>query len=680
MKIAQGNGTRQGIIGAAKRLCVTMLVGIMAAGVLSGGNGMTQVQAAKKNEFVVSTHWLPAAEIHDGGDNASVTKRGAVYPARYDARDNGWVTSVKNQGNYESCWSFSSLAAIETNLIKNGRADASIDLSENQFAYFFYNRQPDKLGYTVGDYNTISGGDYLSAGGTLQGAGLALATWAGVTTEARSPYMTIPDASLCYAADYSVRNVYLYNYSMTNLAGSVATIKQAILDHGAVACGMNMFTQYYNPTNYSYNCQIKSTIKGHAIAIVGWDDSYSKDNFNTKPASDGAWIVKNSYGPEFGDQGYFYVSYEDRTLTEFIAFEAVTAAEQFDNNYQYDGTANPAYRYNGSAWYANVFQAKGANGFNEELKAVGVYTLTTNCNYEVEVYTGLTDASKPTSGTKVYDVPVTGTLTDAGYQTITLPSAVSLTAGESFAVLVCLKDSYGANAFIGVDSTYRNNWITFISNVGENQSFMKTDDGWFDVGKYGIRSNEDGVMKKCNFRIKAYTDVTSEKSAFTLSDKKLGISKGTTAKLALQVSPNVYRDVKWKSSNKKVATVNKKGKVKAKSYGSTTISATFMAGGNKKTLKCKVTVGPSKVKSVKVSSGKKKVKVRWKKSSGSNGYEVYYATTRDGSYKKLAATTATSCTKKMKKGTYYVKVRSYKTSGSKKLYGSFSGIKEVTIR
>lgn len=668
MKIVQGNGTRQGMIGTAKRLCVTMLVGIMAAGVLSGGNGMTQVQAAKENEFVVSTHWLPAAEIHDGGDNASITKRGAVYPARYDARDNGWVTSVKNQGNYESCWSFSSLAAIETNLIKNGRADASLDLSENQFAYFFYNRQPDKLGYTVGDYNTTSRGNYLSAGGTLQGTGLALATWAGVTTEARSPYMTIPDASLCYAADYSVRNVYLYNYSITNLAGSVSTIKQAILDHGAVACGINMIAQYYNPTNYSYNCQTAGG--NHAIAIVGWDDSYSKDNFNAKPASDGAWIVKNSYGPEFGDQGYFYVSYADRTLTEFIAFEAVTAAEQYDNNYQYDGTANPAYSYNKGEWYANVFQAKGANGFNEELKAVGVYTLTTNCNYEVEVYTGLTDASKPTSGTKVYDVPVTGTLTDAGYQTITLPSAVSLTAGESFAVLVRLKDSYGANAYIGADSTYQNDWITFIANVSDNQSFVLVNNKWYDFGKEA----------RANVRIKAYTDVTSEKSAFTLSDKKLGISKGTTAKLALQVSPNVYRNVKWKSSNKKVATVNGNGKVKAKSYGSATISATFMAGGNKKTLKCKVTVGPSKVKSVRVSSGKKKVKIRWKKTSGSNGYEVYYAITRDGSYKKLAATTATSCTKKMKKGTYYVKVRSYKTSGSKKLYGSFSGIKEVTIR
>lgn len=664
MRVGQDNNF--GLIYKAKRVVVTVLFGVITTGLLGTGNGLAKVQAAK-DEFVVSEHWLPAAEIHDGGDNASVTRRGAVYPARYDARDNGWVTAVKNQGNYESCWSFSSMAAIETNLIKNGRADASIDLSENQFAYFFYNRQPDKLGYTIGDYNSTARGNYLAAGGTLQGSGLALATWAGVTTEARSPYMTIPDASLCYAADYSVRNVYLYNYNVLNLANSVATIKQAILDHGAVACGINMLSQYYNRTNYSYNCQTAGG--NHAIAIIGWDDSYSKDNFNAKPASDGAWIVKNSYGPEFGDQGYFYVSYEDRTLTEFIAFEAVTAAEQYDNNYQYDGTANPAYSYNKGEWYANVFQAKGANGYNEELKAVSVYTLTTNCNYEVQIYTGLTDNSKPTSGTKVFATPISGSLTDAGYQTIALPSAVSLTAGESFAVLVRLKDSYGANAYIGADSTYQNDWITFIANVSDNQSFVQVNNKWYDFGKEA----------RANVRIKAYTDVTAEKSAFTLSDKKLGISKGTTAKLALQVSPNVYRNVKWKSSNKKVATVNSNGKIKAKKYGSATISATFVAGGNKKTLKCKVTVGPSKVKGVKAGSSKKKAKIRWKKSSGANGYEIYYAVAQDGTYKKLATTTTTSCTKKMKKGTYYIKVRAYKTSGSKKLYGSFSGVKEVTI-
>lgn len=649
-----------------KRFGTSILLGVVTAGILSWPGSPVQAKTSQ-DAFVVSEHWLPAAEIHDGGADAAVTKRGVPFPAQYDARTKGWVTPVKNQGNYESCWSFSSLAAIETNLIKNGKADASIDLSENQFAYFFYNRQPDKLGYTIGDYNTTSRGDYLAAGGTLQGSGIALATWAGVTTEARSPYMTIPDASLCYAADYSVRNVYLYNYSVNNLSNSVATIKQAILDHGAVACGINMLVQYYNKNQYSYNCQTAGG--NHAVTIVGWDDSYSRNNFNVKPSSDGAWIVKNSYGPEFGDQGYFYVSYEDKTLTEFIAFEAVTQAEQYDNNYQHDGTANPAYSYNKGEWYANVFQAKGANGYNEELKAVGVYTLTTNCNYEVEVYTGLTDASKPTSGTKVYDVPVRGTLADAGYQTIVLPQAVSLTAGESFAVLVRLKDSSGNNAYIGADSTYQNDWITFIANVSNNQSFVQINDKWYDFGKEA----------RANVRIKAYTDVTTQKSTFTLSEKKLGVSKGTIAKLTLQTAPNVYRKTTWKSSNKKVATVSSSGKVKGKAYGTATISATFMAGSGKKTLKCKVTVGPAKVKGMKATGSRKKVKVRWKKANGSDGYEVYYATSKEGNYKKLTTTTKTSCSKKLKSGSYYIKVRSYKKSGSKKLYGSFSGVKEVNV-
>lgn len=649
-----------------KKICTAFMLGAMLT-VTASGN--IQRVNAEDTAFVVNENWLPAAQIQDGGGETVLERRGAAFAEKYDARENGWVTPVRNQGNYESCWAFSTIAAIETNLIKNGKADASIDLSENQVAYFFYNRQPDKLGYTIGDYNTTSKGNYLEAGGTLQGTGLALATWAGVTTESKSPYNTIPDSSLCYASDYSIKDVYLYNYNVSKLGTSVATIKQAIMDHGAVACGINMVSTFYNSKNSSYNCRVEGG--NHAIAIVGWDDSYSRDNFNIKPAENGAWIVKNSYGNTFGEQGYFYVSYEDCSLTEFIAFEAISAGEQYDNNYQHDGTANPAYSYNKGEWYANVFQAKGANGYNEELKAVGVYTLTTNCNYEVQIYTGLTNTGNPTSGTKVFTKAITGTLKDAGYQTIVLPESVSLTAGESFSVAVRLKAANGANGSIGADSTFQNDWITFISNVSEKQSFVKIGDKWYDFGKEA----------KANVRVKAYTDVTSKKSSFSLSAKKLGISKGSSAKLSLKMGENVHRNVTWKSSNKKVATVNGNGKVKAKAYGTTTISATFVKGAKKKTLKCQVTVGPAKVKSLKVTSGNKKLKAQWKSVKNADGYELYYAAEKDGTYKKLAAVAKkNSVNKKMKKGTWYVKVRAYKTSGSTKLYGSFSEPKAVNIQ
>lgn len=661
-----------------KMFCAAALFGVMAVSALGAGMNTTKVYAAQQ-EFPVNEHWIQGAEIHDGGEDSTIQRVGSNFATRYDARDYGYVTSVKDQGSYESCWAFSTIAAMESNLIKNGKAGSNIDLSENQLSYFFYNRQTDKLGYTAGDYNTYGKDNaalakdsrgYLKASGSLMATGLALATWAGVTTETKSPYLSIPNTSLCYQSDYSVRDIYLYNYSTSNLANSVAKIKQAILDHGAVACGINMLALYYNWNNASYNCQQSGA--NHAITIVGWDDNYSKTNFNVQPKADGAWIVKNSYGSAFGDNGYMYVSYEDCTLTEFMAFEMVTSAEQYDYNYQHDGTANPAMAYNKGDWYANVFQAKGANGYNEQLKAIGVYTLNTYCNYQVEVYTGLTDAGKPTSGTKVAAASTSGTLTDAGFQTIKLPEAVSLPAGEYFSVFVRLTDSWGNNGYIGVDTSYQTNWINFIATTGSKQSFVKLNGKWYDWGKEA----------HANARIKAYTDKTNVKSTYKLNASKMNVSKGSKCQLSVKTGDAVKSKVTWKSYNKKILTVNSKGKVSAKSYGTTTVSATFLVGNKKKTLKCKITVGPAKIKNYKAKAAKGKIKLSWKKSSSVDGYEVYYATAKNGKYKKLATinkASAASYTKKMKKGTYYIKMRPYRKAGSKKQYGSDTSIKEVTI-
>ena len=101
-------------------------------------------------------------------------------------------------------------------------------------------------------------------------------------------------------------------------------IKAAVQKYGAVV--MNVYPYCWNLSRvcnqssgavYSSNTNRGSGF--HFLNIVGWDDNYSKRNFLTAPPGDGAWIVKNSWGPRTGDKGYYYISYYDAELQNPIS-------------------------------------------------------------------------------------------------------------------------------------------------------------------------------------------------------------------------------------------------------------------------------------------------------------------------------------------------------------------------
>lgn len=92
----------------------------------------------------------------------------------------------------------------------------------------------------------------------------------------------------------------------------------------------------YNMDKNSFYNNQRGAYQNHAVTIIGWDDNFSADNFVAKPPADGAWIIQNSWGSDWGDDGCFYMSYYDETLDELIFYQDSTPYLEYDNRYYLD--------------------------------------------------------------------------------------------------------------------------------------------------------------------------------------------------------------------------------------------------------------------------------------------------------------------------------------------------------
>lgn len=503
-----------------------------------------------------------------------------------------YITSIKNQNPYGTCWAHAAMASAEADLWKKGLADSTIDLSEWQLAYFFYHTVVDPLGGTAGDSVTVvtdsSAEDYLDRGGNQQLATYRLATWQGVTQEADAPYSTVYndrtktlDDALAYGKDaYHLENAYWVSMKDRDI------VKQLIMEYGACAASYYHDSAYFNSSSQWNRSEPLAEYKptgtstNHAITIVGWDDNYSKDNFGTyKPSSNGAWLCKNSWGSNWSKDGLFYISYEDSpNLNGNAYFYDYGTGDNYDYNYQYDGGVGLSTYSVANA--ANVYTANSA----ETLKAVGFYTEDVQYTCTIKIYKNCT--GNPVSGTLVSTQ--TATEPYAGFHTVVLDTPVDLNAGDTYSVVVYQTTSSGTPK-VPVDVSFSWSWLIGVSSAKTGQSFISSSGSyWQDVSASGY-----------NCRIKAYTDKRDtttpadvKVSRITLSASTgLTLTKGQTQKLTATVAPAnaTNKTVTWKTSNKNVATVSENGLVTAVGGGDATITCTAQDGSGVKAT-CKVTV------------------------------------------------------------------------------------------
>ena len=153
------------------------------------------------------------------------------------------------------------------------------------------------------------------------------------------------------------------------------------------------------------------------------------------------------------------------------------------------------------------------------------------------------------------------------------------------------------------------------------------------------------------------------------------------------LKPKAKGKITYKTGNKKVATVNSKGKVTVKGTGKATITVTAKATSTYSKCVKKITVYgvPKKPEMKKLTAGKKKFTVQWKKDKKADGYQVQYST--DKKFKKnvksvnVSKKNTKATVKKLKKRkTYRVRVRSYKKINGKKYYSGWGKVKSVKVR
>ena len=153
------------------------------------------------------------------------------------------------------------------------------------------------------------------------------------------------------------------------------------------------------------------------------------------------------------------------------------------------------------------------------------------------------------------------------------------------------------------------------------------------------------------------------------------------------LKPKAKGKITYKTGNKKVATVNSKGKVTVKGTGKATITVTAKATSTYSKCVKKITIYgvPKKPGMKKLTAGKKKFTVQWKKDKKADGYQVQYST--DKKFKKnvksvnVSKKSTKATVKKLKKGkTYWVRMHSYKKINGKKYYSGWGKVKSVKVR
>ncbi len=548
---------------------------------------------------------------------------------------------VKNQQQTGSCWAFSFSNMIETTIA-------------NKFKRTVKEYSPMHIDYMAGAlYNRIvgDGGNYLmalaygtSGLGPVYEEDFSFESVYDEVENSSQPYFltNISNVQLDKEAKARIKDATIFapiykSYSTNSITYKDSSawigyneyepeevqalrllVKEHIKENGAITAMMytnsGNITSMYNSTTKAFFNNSSFSNPDHAVTIVGWDDTFPKENFleGKRPINDGAYIVLNSWGEEFGDSGYFYISYDDAVIEQDLCgivdiSEKEDEEDSYDNIYAYDelGANYSVYvindegtQYLDSGYAASVFSRESKQS-TEYLSEIGIFLFSA---HGIEIYVNPNDG-------KLEDCELVATFTatqalEGGYHSLKLSSPIQLT-GDNFAIKIKYINSTRTeipleyNGYASGSAEEDDPYAT--ATASPNESFISFNGTvWSDLDDYsktyyaGTSDETTIVLKDTSACIKAFTTLsegttTVPVTGVTLDKETVTIKEEETETLVATVTPEnaTNQNITWSSNNQSVATVAN-GVVTGVSEGTATITVTTQDGNFTDT--CVVTV------------------------------------------------------------------------------------------
>jgi len=390
-------------------------------------------------------------------------------PASFDWRTQGKITSVKNQGGCGACYAFAGIANVESKIL----IDTNTTNITNPVNYSENNAKECNW-RELTNYTTVnpSPPPHLLPWGSCDGGNYrmlaSLFSQKGIVLESDDPYV-VGDVACNSSCPY---NKTLLDWRIIS-GGSIpntAVLKNYIYTYGPVYTAAYADSSQGFDGNYngSYTFNYTSSGTNHAVLIVGWSNSLPPDQV-TNQTGDG-WIVKNSWGADWGANGYFYMHYGAANIGMYSSF--VYDWQDYDINggimYYDDDCWDTSWGWGSTTLWGLCNFTPANNTY-----ATRVEFWTTDATTDVDIY--IYDDFDGTSLSNLLRSQLNYNFTEAGYHSVALNSPLRLTAGDDVIVVVKFTDvAYKYPVPADPNGAHETN-RTYISPSGANGS-------WYDVG------------------------------------------------------------------------------------------------------------------------------------------------------------------------------------------------------